>query len=149
MRRIYLIDCPGIVPVSSKDSDTATVLKGVVRVENLATPTEHIPAMLERVRGEYLERTYGLDHREGGWHGARAAEELLSTIARKSGKLLKGGEPSLEAAAKMVLNDWIRGKCVYSAFRKLSAEGLSLTFPFPPQDSVLRSASREGGQGGP
>jgi len=149
MRRIYLIDCPGIVPVSSKDSDTATVLKGVVRVENLATPTEHIPALLERVRGEYLERTYGLDHREGGWHGARAAEELLSTIARKSGKLLKGGEPSLEAAAKMVLNDWIRGKCVFSAFRQLSGEGLSLTFLFPPQDSVLRSASREGGQGGP
>jgi len=110
MRRIYLIDCPGIVPVSSKDSDTATVLKGVVRVENLATPTEHIPALLERVRGEYLERTYGVDHKEGGWHGAEAADELLGTIARKSGKLLKGGEPSLEAAAKMVLNDWIRGK---------------------------------------
>lgn len=110
MRRIYLIDCPGIVPVSSKDSDTATVLKGVVRVENLATPTEHIPALLERVRGEYLERTYGVPHKEGGWHGAADADELLGFIARKSGKLLKGGEPSLEAAAKMVLNDWIRGK---------------------------------------
>ncbi|KAL7409147.1 NUC091 domain-containing protein [Mrakia frigida] len=115
MRRIYLIDCPGIVPVSSKDSDTATVLKGVVRVENLATPTEHIPALLERVRGEYLERTYGVEHKEGGWHGAAAADELLGTIARKSGKLLKGGEPSLEAAAKMVLNDWIRGKIPFFA----------------------------------
>ncbi|CED84206.1 ngp1nt-domain-containing protein [Phaffia rhodozyma] len=115
MRRIYLIDCPGIVPVSSKDSDTATVLKGVVRVENLATPTEHIPALLERVRGEYLERTYNLDHKPDGWHGLKDADLLLGTIARKSGKLLKGGEPSLEAAAKMVLNDWIRGKIPFFA----------------------------------
>ena len=30
MRRIYLIDCPGIVPVSAHDSETGTVLKGVV-----------------------------------------------------------------------------------------------------------------------
>ncbi len=42
MRRIYLIDCPGIVPVSAHDSETGTVLKGVVRVENLETPAEHI-----------------------------------------------------------------------------------------------------------
>ena len=110
MRRIYLIDCPGVVPVSAKDSDTDTVLKGVVRVENLATPAEHIPAMLERVRPEYVERTYGLDHREDGWKGEQGAAALLSAIAKKTGKLLKGGEADLEAAAKMVLNDWIRGK---------------------------------------
>ncbi|WWC67607.1 nucleolar GTP-binding protein 2 [Kwoniella pini CBS 10737] len=110
MRRIYLIDCPGIVPVSAKDSDTDTVLKGVVRVENLATPAEHIPQLLERVRAEYIERTYGLEHKEGGWHGESGATILLSAIAKKSGKLLKGGEPDQESAAKMVLNDWIRGK---------------------------------------
>ncbi|WWC59124.1 nucleolar GTP-binding protein 2 [Kwoniella dejecticola CBS 10117] len=110
MRRIYLIDCPGIVPVSAKDSDTDTVLKGVVRVENLATPAEHIPQLLERVRPEYIERTYGLEHKEGGWHGESGATILLSAIAKKSGKLLKGGEPDQESAAKMILNDWIRGK---------------------------------------
>ncbi|KAK8846705.1 nucleolar GTP-binding protein 2 [Kwoniella newhampshirensis] len=115
MKRIYLIDCPGIVPVSAKDSDTDTVLKGVVRVENLATPAEHIPQLLERVRPEYLERTYGLQPREGGWHGESGATILLSAIAKKSGKLLKGGEPDQEAAAKMVLNDWIRGKIPYFA----------------------------------
>ena len=110
MRRIYLIDCPGVVPVSARDSDTDTVLKGVVRVENLATPAEHIAVLLERVRPEYIERTYGLEHKEGGWHGEEGAAILLSGIAKKSGKLLKGGEPDQEAAAKMVLNDWIRGK---------------------------------------
>lgn len=110
MKRIYLIDCPGIVPVSAKDSDTDTVLKGVVRVENLATPAEHIPALLARVRPEYIERTYGLEHREGGWEGEEGAAIMLTALAKKSGKLLKGGEADQEAAAKMVLNDWIRGK---------------------------------------
>lgn len=125
MRRIYLIDCPGIVPVSAKDSDTDTVLKGVVRVENLATPAEHIPALLERVRPEYLERTYNLEHVEGGWHGEQGATVILTAIAKKSGKLLKGGEPDQEAAAKMVLNDWIRGKIPF--------------FVAPPAKSELES----------
>ncbi|CAE6434526.1 unnamed protein product [Rhizoctonia solani] len=119
MRRIYLIDCPGIVPVSAKDSQTDTVLKGVVRVENLPTPSEHIPALLDRVRTVYLERTYDVhlrdisteDKVEGKKHEPKwDADEFLDALARKSGKLLKGGEPDRETVAKMVLNDWIRGK---------------------------------------
>jgi len=132
MRRIYLIDCPGIVPVSSKDSDTDTVLKGVVRVENLATPAEHIPDLLARVRPEYLERTYGLEPREGGWVGEEGATIMLSAIAKKSGKLLRGGEPDQEAAAKMVLNDWIRGKIPY--------------FATPPERPVVESKVVETGK---
>ena len=58
MRRIYLIDCPGIVPVSAHDSETNTVLKGVSRVENLETPSEHIAALLSRVKPAYIRRTY-------------------------------------------------------------------------------------------
>lgn len=103
MRRIYLIDCPGIVPVSAHDSETGTVLKGVVRVENLETPSEHIATVLSRVKPEYIRRTYHL--RE--W---RDAEDFLSQLAVRMGKLRKGGEPDLDTCAKMVLNDWIRGK---------------------------------------
>ncbi|KAG8760178.1 GTPase required for pre-60S ribosomal subunit nuclear export and maturation [Ceratobasidium sp. 428] len=118
MRRIYLIDCPGIVPVSAKDSQTDTVLKGVVRVENLATPSEHIPALLNRVRTIYLERTYDIhlpdistpSEGEGKHEPKWDPEMFLDALARKSGKLLKGGEPDRETVAKMVLNDWIRGK---------------------------------------
>ncbi|KAG9101610.1 GTPase required for pre-60S ribosomal subunit nuclear export and maturation [Ceratobasidium sp. 370] len=118
MRRIYLIDCPGIVPVSAKDSQTDTVLKGVVRVENLPTPSEHIPTLLSRVRTVYLERTYDVhlpdistpSEGEGKHEPKWDPEVFLDALARKSGKLLKGGEPDRETVAKMVLNDWIRGK---------------------------------------
>jgi nuclear GTP-binding protein len=35
MKKIFLIDCPGVVYHKTDDSDTQAVLKGVVRVENL------------------------------------------------------------------------------------------------------------------
>lgn len=54
MRRIYLIDCPGIVPPSAKDDEATKVLKGVVRVEHLSSPLDHIGPLLTRVRPEYL-----------------------------------------------------------------------------------------------
>jgi hypothetical protein len=38
------------------------------------------------------------------------AEDFLDTLARKFGKLLKGGDADRETVAKMVLNDWIRGR---------------------------------------
>ncbi|KAH9817824.1 NUC091 domain-containing protein [Melampsora americana] len=103
MRRIYLIDCPGIVPPSSKDSEASKVLKGVVRIEHLSSPADHIPALLERIRPEYMKRTYGVED----WIDS---EDFLTKLARKSGKLLKGGEPDLRNVATSVLNDWIRGK---------------------------------------
>lgn len=110
-RRIYLIDCPGIVPASAHDSHTSTVLKGVVRVEALPTPSEHIPALMERVKPIYLARTYGVtlpnpDDTSKNWE----PEVFLDKLARMKGRLLKGGEPDLESVAKIILSDWVRGR---------------------------------------
>jgi nuclear GTP-binding protein len=89
------------------------VLKGVVRVEALPQPSEHIEALLKRVKPVYIARTYGIplpvSYTPNGacpWE----AEELLDKLARMKGRLLKGGEPDLEGVSKMVLNDWVRGK---------------------------------------
>jgi len=38
MKRIFLIDCPGVVYSGAGDTDTDAVLKGVVRVESLVRP---------------------------------------------------------------------------------------------------------------
>ena len=37
-------------------------------------------------------------------------EDFLTQLAHQSGRLLKGGEPDLNTAAKGVLYDWQRGK---------------------------------------
>ena len=46
MRRIYLIDCPGIVPPNQNDTPEDLLLRGVVRVENVENPEQYIPAVL-------------------------------------------------------------------------------------------------------
>ncbi|KAJ3190259.1 GTPase required for pre-60S ribosomal subunit nuclear export and maturation [Gaertneriomyces sp. JEL0708] len=108
MRRIYLIDCPGVVHPGPEDSETDVVLRGTIRIENISGPEHYIPAILERVRPEYIRRTY--DVREWEDH-----TDFLSQVAKNTGKLLKGGEPNIVAAAKIVLNDWQRGKIPYYA----------------------------------
>ncbi|XP_015191845.1 PREDICTED: nucleolar GTP-binding protein 2 [Polistes dominula] len=102
MRRIYLIDCPGVV-YPSKETDTEKVLKGVVRVELVQNPEDYVSTVLERVKAEYLRKTYKIED----WTDHI---DFLEKLARKSGKLLKKGEPDITITARMVLNDWQRGK---------------------------------------
>ncbi len=113
-KRIYLIDCPGIVPASANDTQAAKVLKGVIRVEALPTPSEHIPTLMERVKPIYLSRTYGVslpdeDDPTKSWD----PEDFLDKLARMKGRLLKQGEPDLDGVAKIVLSDWVRGRIPY------------------------------------
>ncbi|KAJ2696362.1 GTPase required for pre-60S ribosomal subunit nuclear export and maturation [Coemansia sp. IMI 203386] len=102
-RKIYLIDCPGIVQFSSTDTDTDIVLKGSIRTESLLTPDDYIPEILSRVRREYVQRHYNIDK----WQDAH---EFLTELANATGKLNKGGEPDLHVVSKMVINDWLRGR---------------------------------------
>ncbi|KAF4351113.1 hypothetical protein F8388_013218 [Cannabis sativa] len=57
-KRIFLIDCPGVVYQNNHDTETDIVLKGVVRVTNLEDALEHIGEVLTRVKKERLERAY-------------------------------------------------------------------------------------------
>lgn len=102
MKRIYLIDCPGVV-YPSAETDTEKVLKGVVRVELVQHPEDYVEAVLNRVKVEYMKKTYKLEN----WDDH---VDFLEKLARRSGKLLKKGEPDTGAVARMVLNDWQRGK---------------------------------------
>ena len=130
MKRIYLIDCPGIVPPSMTDSPEDILLRGVVRVENVENPAQYVPAVLARCKKHHLERTYDIK----GWTASSSnstsevnddnivgkpnsdkqrteeAIRFLEALARKGGRLLKGGEADLDGVAKMVLNDFLRGK---------------------------------------
>ncbi|XP_073758991.1 nucleolar GTP-binding protein 2 isoform X2 [Callorhinus ursinus] len=124
MRRIFLIDCPGVV-YPSEDSETDIVLKGVVQVEKIKAPEDHIGAVLERAKPEYISKTYKID----SWENA---EDFLEKLAFRTGKLLKGGEPDLQTVGKMVLNDWQRGRIPFFV-KPPNAE--------PPAASQLPSSS--------
>ncbi|KAL9611475.1 MAG: hypothetical protein Q9167_003873 [Letrouitia subvulpina] len=103
MKRIYLIDCPGVVPPNQNDSDEDILLRGVVRVENVENPHVYVPAVLQKAKVRHIERTYGVS-------GFESPTDFLEQLARKGGRLLKGGEADVDGVAKMVLNDFLRGK---------------------------------------
>ncbi|BFZ16740.1 hypothetical protein BsWGS_19779 [Bradybaena similaris] len=105
MTNIFLIDCPGIVyPTGATPVDM--VLKGVVRVEKVHQPEDYVYAVLERVKKEYVHKTYGVENWE-------SPEDFLEQVARKCGRLLRGGEADISTVAKNVLNDYQRGKIPY------------------------------------
>ena len=103
IKRIYLIDAPGIVPPNQLDTPEDILLRGVVRVENVSNPEQYIPAVLRKCKRHHIERTYELTDWENHI-------QFLELLARKGGRLLKAGEPDLDSVAKMVLNDFMRGK---------------------------------------
>lgn len=107
MQRIYLIDCPGVVyAMAHSETDVEKVLKGIVRIELCPEPEQYIDAVLAKVQKEYIIKTYGIQDWTDG-------EDFLTLLSHKTGKLLKGGEPNLPIVARMVLNDWQRGKLPY------------------------------------
>eukprot|EP01071_Lankesteria_metandrocarpae_P000910 Lankesteria_metandrocarpae@DN1129_c0_g1_i1.p1 len=108
--RLHLIDCPGIVP-SDPDAqeESSKVLKGVVRAERLETPEDYIDELLSRAKREDILTRYKMG-KEVEWENA---EEFLTALAKKTGKLRKGGEPDISIAARMVIYDWQRGRIPY------------------------------------
>jgi nuclear GTP-binding protein len=107
-KRIYLIDCPGVVydggvDTSELGSETDKVLKGVLRAEKIQEPLYYIPGILAKAKKEYLQKIYKVtdwvDH-----------EDFVGQIAINHGKLLKGGEPDTKAMSKKIVMDWQRGK---------------------------------------
>ena len=101
MKRVFLIDCPGVVPPTDEEEATL-VLRGVTRSERLPYPENYVPPILAQVKREYIVRTYGV-------HGWTDSEDFLNQIAIKTGRLLKG-EADIGAVAKQVINDWQRGR---------------------------------------
>merc|ERR1719318_990588 len=106
MKKVYLIDCPGVVPPGKGESDVEKVLRGVVRTEHLENPEDYVLEILNRCKTKYVARTYKLSE----W---KDHIDFLEQLAKRSGRLGKGGEPDLNTVSKMVMNDWTRGKLPY------------------------------------
>lgn len=124
MKRIYLIDCPGVVPPNQNDTPQDILLRGVVRVEHVEHPEQYIPAVLDKVKRHHMERTYAVTGWWGeGPNGRPDHVRFLELIARKSGRLLRGGEPDLDGVAKTVLNDFMRGRIPWFTPAPAPADG--------------------------
>merc|ERR1719402_423015 len=108
-RKVFLIDCPGVVYSGQEHDETELILRGVCRVENIEEPANHIPEVLKRAEHSHIARLYQVT----GWESDATGNEFLERMARARGKLLKGGEPDIQSIAKTVLRDWQYGKIPY------------------------------------
>jgi len=106
-KRISLIDCPGVVVDTAGDTETESVLKGVVRAERLENPEDFIQAIVDKVKREHIAGQYKFTKEESKW---KDVLQLLETIATKAGRLLKGGDPCIRSAAITVIHDFQRGR---------------------------------------
>ncbi|OHT08744.1 hypothetical protein TRFO_04861 [Tritrichomonas foetus] len=101
-KRIYLIDCPGHV-YPEDITDAERILRSVTRTERIDEPEHYIQYIVDRVRPQYLTKTYGIETFDG-------PDDLLDKIARRHGRLIKGGKPDIHDAAIKLIRDFQRGK---------------------------------------
>ena len=66
-KKVFLIDCPGVVYSGEKHDETELVLRGVCRVENIQEPSNHISEVLKRAEHNHLARLYQVT----GWEQER------------------------------------------------------------------------------
>ncbi|KAE8583133.1 hypothetical protein XENTR_v10020437 [Xenopus tropicalis] len=104
-KHIKLLDCPGIVMATST-SDAAVILRNCVKIEQLVDPVGPVEAILRRCNKEQIIQHYKVSN-------FRDTLEFLAMLAKRQGKLKKGGTPDHEKAAKSVLTDWVSGKISY------------------------------------
>lgn len=104
-RRVNLIDCPGVVNNTS-DTNADKICKGVVRLEYVTNICDYIESVMERVQPKYLTQAYKIEKWTDG-------KDFLAQLCKRTGKLLKRGEPNLDAMARCVFHDFQRGRLPY------------------------------------
>lgn len=106
--KVTLLDCPGIIFDDSfgagglDDGGAGLLLRNCISVESIPDPEVAVAGILRRCSPDMLMSLYSIPH-------FAEAGEFLRLIAIKRGKLVRGGDPDLTAAARSVLQDWNSG----------------------------------------
>ncbi|OWZ12127.1 Guanine nucleotide-binding protein [Phytophthora megakarya] len=108
--KIKLLDCPGIVFDHSDSS--ALLLRNCINTESMADPVGAVQVLLTRCQPVQLAELYQLPL-DTVSKCFTDAVQFLVLVAQVKGKLGKGGIPDRQAAARIVLQDWNRGKLPY------------------------------------
>ena len=137
-KRIYLIDCPGIV-YDQGESETDKVLKSVVRAERIPDPETYIDAILKKTERKHIYDVYGVRDWED-------CEDFIKQVCERTGKLLKGGEPDINNVAKTIIMDWQRGNIPYfekppKSEEELEAEQVAIAESKKNASDVIMAAS--------
>jgi nuclear GTP-binding protein len=97
MKKLFLLDCPGFVHFNTRDFEVDIIVNGVKRVEKISDASAYLPMILRSVKPHFLQRTYQIRY----WS---SAEDFITQLAMKSGRIITKGQPDIETSAKMVRN---------------------------------------------
>jgi nuclear GTP-binding protein len=107
---IILFDTPGVVVESAAEgfsSEAQLALRNCVPADKISNFVAVVDLMLQRCDKRVLMEHYGIESE------VHTASHLLRAIAQKRGKLLRGGEPDEDSAARALLKDWNSGALKY------------------------------------
>lgn len=143
---VYVVDTPGVfVPYVGRAEDMLKLaLVGCVKdgIVPAVTVADYLLFHLNRdegARGEYVRRFLG------GEGPTNDVHVFLTGVARRTGKLLKGGELSLEAAAEWVVKEWRRGGMGKFMLDEVNDEtlGLAMEASKKPELSLNQAKKKE------
>jgi len=105
-RNLRLVDSPGVVfDDTEKVNGAECMLRNCVDADSIEDPIPAVEALLKRCTTESLMMTYSIPAFPKG-----DVMIFLAMIAKRNGKVLKGGIPDKNMAARGVLKDWNSGK---------------------------------------
>ncbi|KAL4782997.1 P-loop containing nucleoside triphosphate hydrolase protein [Aspergillus varians] len=122
--KLKLIDSPGIVFPNAggeksrkkkQDDQARLILLNAVPPKQIEDPIPAVTLLLKRLSSSEdlmlkLLQVYGIPTIYPGGATPNQTNDFLIQVARKRGRLGKGGIPNLEAAAMTVVNDWRDGR---------------------------------------
>lgn len=135
---VFVVDTPGVFIPYVSDVEAMLKLSLVGCVKDGLVPSETV--------ADYL--LFRLNLRDPGLYAHLAptptndALEFLEQVARRTGKLLRGGEPAIDHAADWVVQQWRKGNLGRFALDDVSEEGLRAS-----RERQRAVASGEGGGG--
>ena len=97
--KILLLDTPGVFPSMEKDNAKHGKI-GAIDYSKIKDP-EYVALNLIEEQKEVIKKHYQISKDEG--------DEILEAIAFKFKKVQKGGEPDIDAAARLLLKHWQTG----------------------------------------
>jgi nuclear GTP-binding protein len=105
-RNLRLVDSPGVVFDDTENVNGAEcMLRNCVDADSVEDPIPAVEALLKRCSTESLMTTYAIPNFPKG-----NVMVFLAMIAKRNGRVLKGGIPDKIQAARSVLKDWNTGK---------------------------------------
>jgi len=107
-RTVRLIDSPGVVFKDDQVNGSDTLLSNCVDANSISDPIPAVESLLKRCSAESLMMTYSIPFFNKG-----DVMTFLAMVAKRAGKVLKGGIPDKVTAARTVLRDWNSGKIPY------------------------------------